>query len=47
MIKRKFTSTLFLITLIAQGVLLGEFPKPTNTQKTDLTLPPPEKRSKG
>ena len=47
MIKRKFTSTLFLITLIAQGVLLGDFPKPTNTQKTDLTLPTPEEAVKG
>ena len=47
MIKRKFTSTLFLITLIAQGILLGDFPKPTNTQKTDLTLPTPEEAVKG
>ena len=47
MIKRKSPNILFLISLIAQGVLLGDFPKPTNTQKTDLTLPSPEEAVAG
>ena len=38
---------LFLNCLIAQCVLLGDFPKPTNTQKTDLTLPDPEEAVAG
>ena len=47
MIIRKFTRLLFLNCLIAQCVLLGDFPKPTNTQKTDLTLPDPEEAVAG
>jgi putative membrane-bound dehydrogenase-like protein len=47
MITRKFTITTFLISFLAQGFLWANFPKPTNTQKTDLTLPSPKEAVAG
>ena len=47
MILRKFTIATFGISFLAQGFLWANFPKPTNTQKTDLTLPSPKEAVAG
>lgn len=43
----KLSGMTCLISFLAQGFLWGNFPPPTNTQKTDLTLPSPEEAVAG
>jgi putative membrane-bound dehydrogenase-like protein len=44
---RKLSGMTCLLSFLAQGFLWGNFPTPTNTQKTDLALPSPEEAVAG